>query len=516
MMQLPNPFAATVATFAVIICGGMALARTWTDSTGKYKIEGEFVWLADGQVDIRRDDGKLVRIPLEKLSEADQQRVRKSAKSADESPFAVTSDDSEPSFKAKLSAAGSDTQTQTVFAEGVGTTKEEALKDAFRAAVRQVVGEVVDGETLVKNEELVKDQVLTYSDGFIPEHKVTSEKRDNGLFRVGIRAKVQRRGVIMKLKSANIAIKEVDGQSLGGLIESRREAQQNALALLRHELEGCPEDQVQVRLDGKPKLVEADERNEAGREVLQIDLELSVDRNAYTIFSEKLQKTLHAIALEKGEFSAIFKSDTSAYYTGRNNNRVSYGYLGCDLRSIKEWMPRSFEESEENGDWNRKWRQDRFTVAVNTHVTQAGDRMEWKYYLLDTQASEVFGKLAERIGTCKLTLLDAADEIVAVDRFPAASDTHAFYFPGSLVTLVGHNSSNLTYEVQLMHGSRPGDRVYKPGIRAALIAPVLFERGRNPNIGLGHKSTVTIARKIKLSQQEISKVAKAKCELQFE
>ena len=60
----------------------------------------------------------------------------------------------------------------------MGTTKEEALKDAFRAAVRQVVGEVVDGETLVKNEELVKDQVLTYSDGFIPGHKITSEKRD--------------------------------------------------------------------------------------------------------------------------------------------------------------------------------------------------------------------------------------------------------------------------------------------------------------------------------------------------
>ena len=36
---------------------------------------------------------------------------------------------------------------------------------------------------------------------------VTSEKQDNGLFRVGIRAKVQRRSVIMKLKAANITLK---------------------------------------------------------------------------------------------------------------------------------------------------------------------------------------------------------------------------------------------------------------------------------------------------------------------
>ena len=87
-MRLWNPFAAIV-TLGLILCCGQAPARTWTDSTGKHKIEGEFVKLADGQVDIRRDDGKLVRIPLEKLSEADQQHARKAAKPADASPFSA-------------------------------------------------------------------------------------------------------------------------------------------------------------------------------------------------------------------------------------------------------------------------------------------------------------------------------------------------------------------------------------------------------------------------------------------
>ena len=83
----------------------------------------------------------------------------------------------------------------------MGATKEEALKDALRAAVRQVVGEVVDGETIVKNEELVKDQILTYSDGFVPEHKVTSERHENGLLHVGIQATVQRRSLIIRIQS---------------------------------------------------------------------------------------------------------------------------------------------------------------------------------------------------------------------------------------------------------------------------------------------------------------------------
>ena len=82
------------------------------------------------------------------------------------------------------------------------------------AAVRQVVGEVVDGETLVKSDELVKDQVLTYSDGFIPKHEEVSIKREGGLFRMTIRAQVERRSVIAKLESARITTRRVDGKGM--------------------------------------------------------------------------------------------------------------------------------------------------------------------------------------------------------------------------------------------------------------------------------------------------------------
>jgi thiol-disulfide isomerase/thioredoxin len=88
MMRLWNHLAATV-TLGVFLCCGQCLARTWTDSTGKYKREGEFVKLADDQVDICCDDGKLVHIRMDKLSAGDQQYVRKATKSGDDSPFAV-------------------------------------------------------------------------------------------------------------------------------------------------------------------------------------------------------------------------------------------------------------------------------------------------------------------------------------------------------------------------------------------------------------------------------------------
>ena len=72
MMRLWNIPAVTLVLGSLLYCVP-ASARTWTDSTGKYKIDGEFVRLADGQVDIRRADGKLVRIPVDKLSDEDRE-----------------------------------------------------------------------------------------------------------------------------------------------------------------------------------------------------------------------------------------------------------------------------------------------------------------------------------------------------------------------------------------------------------------------------------------------------------
>lgn len=51
-------------------------SRTWTDATGKYKIQGAFVELKDGKVTLKKADGKEMTIDLKKLSEADQKHVQ--------------------------------------------------------------------------------------------------------------------------------------------------------------------------------------------------------------------------------------------------------------------------------------------------------------------------------------------------------------------------------------------------------------------------------------------------------
>ncbi|WP_425618805.1 SHD1 domain-containing protein [Anatilimnocola sp. NA78] len=50
--------------------------RTWTDSTGQFKIDAELIGFVFDQVQLRRADGKVVNMPIDKLSADDQAIVR--------------------------------------------------------------------------------------------------------------------------------------------------------------------------------------------------------------------------------------------------------------------------------------------------------------------------------------------------------------------------------------------------------------------------------------------------------
>ena len=50
--------------------------RAWTDSSGQFRIEAELVGLADAKVMLKKADGKVVSVPVERLSEQDQEWLR--------------------------------------------------------------------------------------------------------------------------------------------------------------------------------------------------------------------------------------------------------------------------------------------------------------------------------------------------------------------------------------------------------------------------------------------------------
>jgi hypothetical protein len=80
--------------------------------------------------------------------------------------------------------------------------RERAISEAFRQAVRQALGVMVESESLVRNQILVTDQVLSHSSGFIKKYSIYSENQNDGIYTVDIRAVVSE----VRLKKALDAI----------------------------------------------------------------------------------------------------------------------------------------------------------------------------------------------------------------------------------------------------------------------------------------------------------------------
>jgi len=64
------------ALLIVDVCSSAALARVWTDSTGRYTLDADLVGFNDSQAILKRADHDMVAIPLDKLSDKDRQYIQ--------------------------------------------------------------------------------------------------------------------------------------------------------------------------------------------------------------------------------------------------------------------------------------------------------------------------------------------------------------------------------------------------------------------------------------------------------
>ncbi len=74
--------------------------------------------------------------------------------------------------------------------EGIGLSKKEALINAKRNVLEKSVGMILSSRSLAKNNMLVKDRILTKSEGFITKYEITNESVDNEIYKTKIKADI--------------------------------------------------------------------------------------------------------------------------------------------------------------------------------------------------------------------------------------------------------------------------------------------------------------------------------------
>lgn len=314
-------------------------------------------------------------------------------------------------------------ETLTVTISGYGATPEASERSALQKAVRKAIGEFVDAETIAKNGELIKDEVLTYSDGFVESKKILSgpdKDPDLGLFSVTIEATVVRNKLIQRLRDSKISVSAVSGDDLWTQAVSKVANVSEGRALLSKFLneEMLPERLVSAELisrgnDGKVvrgKNASPSQKPNYDNNTVELTfhIELTYDLEAfYQKAVPRLVTLLDKICLSVVENEAFVNllagsGNPSAMYgqkvTAESNYPAFYsldsmGFVFNDLYSKL-----SFGNS-----WNKILPKDenpdeKIYVAVNLAGDSTGMRQSFKIYQLETAAyQKIFDTSLPRI-----------------------------------------------------------------------------------------------------------------------
>ena len=130
---------------------------------------------------------------------------------------------------------------ETVVVNGIGTDLEKAKYNAARNALEQVIGTFISTESIIKNDKLIKDEVLAHSAGFLKEMTVLgTDRTQDGLMQVKIKAVVVSSKLKTRIDALRITDRSVNGENLFTEAFSKIDLQKRNLKLLDQFMQRYP------------------------------------------------------------------------------------------------------------------------------------------------------------------------------------------------------------------------------------------------------------------------------------
>ena len=207
--------------------------------------------------------------------------------------------------------AQSPEQLVDVVATGYGTTVREATKAALRSAVEAVVGTMVDATTLVENDKLIEDEILTYSAGMIAGAKTIGEpkKSSDGIYAVKVKASVKKGTLAEKLHAASTVNVALDGADLFARMTAAKENLADAETMIKAVLakhitcvvaDAVPGEDGKSPIDLDPKTGE-----------VLVNVRVRIDQAKYAKFANEVIEKISPMAIKNIKIKAkgIFSSE---------------------------------------------------------------------------------------------------------------------------------------------------------------------------------------------------------------
>jgi hypothetical protein len=274
-------------------------------------------------------------------------------------------------------------KVETVIVEGFGATVESAQANAGKAAVSQVVGMYTVSSSAVENRQLIKDEVLSYSNGYIKTFQVIDTKKESGLYIVEAKVEVELGKLTQILGKLNIALKNVGNidfkvktkqafsstnnfkKMVDEIVLNPIIIDQSAYSLYIHSIEPFDEELFDRKAGYEFRYPSGDEKDYKNGDLLPfiIKFKAGLSQEYFESVKEFYEKTsvktynnckvknifcLYKLGSNKVGRSSVYEHAKSAGYKFSKNN---YRVLENKLKQLEVMKPSfSFKLKDVNGD----------------------------------------------------------------------------------------------------------------------------------------------------------------------
>ena len=420
----------------------------------------------------------------------------------------------------------------TVTVSGYGNTPDDAERSAIQKAVRKAIGEFVDAETIAKNGELIKDEVLTYSDGFVRSKKVLSgpeKDEDLGLFTVTIEAEVVRSKLIERLRQKKITVSEIRGDDLWTQAVSKIANAQDGRALLSKFVneEMLPSRLLvaeHVSVDSSGKLLRGNAAQpsqrpdyDKGTSELSFFIEVRYDLEAYygqvvPRLVALLDKICQAKIAEGASVSPMSTNSLNPPLSAHPTKTASMPTKGMNWLGFMSKRLSTRQDKLYYGQTNQPlWSMDlsakppppdSLFVALNVGRDKTGNFQRFTVYQLDGRAYAKFfmEAPARRIPELSFSLLTDEDQVLIKDKTPLKQH----YLEEKGVIKKSYFQHGLIHAAQSSsYGSSP---VGQASYHCATISPWFQDVKSYLN------DAPVILRKFNLAQEDVKRIARVRLE----
>lgn len=166
------------------------------------------------------------------------------------------------------------------------STFEQAKQQAFRLASEQVAGTVVLSESELHNNNIARNEIITYSSGIVEEYRIVNRADQPGQVYLTMDIWIAESAMSRRLLAKSATEKEINGDQLGTRTQSILEEHQRGDDIFRAVLRDFPKRAFLVR-SSQPKLAMDHNRNI----MLLVDVNVNWDKKYTDAFYEAAQRT---------------------------------------------------------------------------------------------------------------------------------------------------------------------------------------------------------------------------------